>query len=126
MDNNNNENKDDMEQICVSLDKPIDPSIHDKIVNEIMSIRKAMIAIAVSEGLKIKAVCDEHGLEDVADKSLCVVPQRMYEVMKSMLEGEGACVVIDEKQMSAVLKPVFSLLNVLLVTDDMKRKGIIK
>lgn len=123
---NNNENKDNVEQVCISLDKPIDPSIYDKMQNEITSIRKAMLAIAVSEGLKIKAVCDEHGLEDVSDKSLCIVPQRMYEVMKSMLEGEGACVVIDEKQMAAVLKPVFSLLNVLLVTDDMKRKWIIK
>ena len=123
---NNNESKDNVEQVCVSLDKPIDPSIHDKMANEITSIRKAMLAIVVSEGLRIKAVCDEHGLKDVADKSLCVVPQKMYEVMKSMLEGEGACVVIDERQMAAVLKPVFSLLNVLLVTDDIKRKGIIK
>ena len=123
---NNNENKDNVEQICVSLDKPIDPSIHDKMQNEITSIHKAMLAIVVSEGLKIKAVCDEHGLEDASDKALCIVPQRMYEVTKSILEGEGACVVIDEKQMAAVLKPVFSLLNVLLVTDDMKRKEIIK
>lgn len=123
---NNNENKDNVETLCISLDKPIDPSIHDKMQNEIISIRKAMLAMIVSEGLKIKAVCDEHGLDDVSDKSLCIVPQRMYEVTKSMLEGEGACVVIDEKQMAAILKPVFSLLNVLLVNDDMKRKGIIK
>ena len=123
---NNNKSKDNVEQVCVSLDKPIDPSIHDKMANEITSIRKAMLTIVVSEGLRIKAVCDKHGLEDVADKSLCVVPQKMYEVMKSTLEGEGACVVIDERQMAAILKPVFSLLNVLLVTDDIKRKGIIK
>lgn len=123
MDNENNGN---VEQLCISLDKPIDPSLHDKMANEITSVRKAMLAIVVTEGLRIKAICDKHGLDDVADKSMCVVPQTMYEVTKEMLEGDGACVVIDEKQMAAILKPIFSLLNVLLVTDDMRSKGIIK
>lgn len=39
---NNNENKDNVEQVCISLDKPIDPSIRDKMQNEITTIRKAM------------------------------------------------------------------------------------
>lgn len=122
----NNENKDHVKEVCIALDMPIDPSIRNRIEHEIAYIRKAMLAIVVNEGLRIKAVCDEHGLNDVSDKTLCVTPQTMYEVTKSMLEGEGACVVIDEKQMAAILKPVFSLLNVLLVTDDMRAKGIIK
>ena len=122
----NNENKDNIEQVCISLDKPIDPSLLDKMVHEMKSVRKTMLAIATTEGLRIKAVCDKHGLDDVAGKAMCVVPQMMYEFTKTMLEGDGACIVIDEKQMAAILKPVFSLLNVLLVTDDMRAKGIIK
>ena len=123
-----NENEKDriVEQVAVSLDKPIDPSIIDKLNGEINSIRKAMLTIVVHESLKVKAVCDEHGLHDLAEKCMCVVPQKMYETTKRMLEGEGACVVIDENAMAAILKPLFSLINVLLVTEDMKDKGIVK
>ena len=122
--NNSNENENDniVEQMQVSLDKPIDPSIIDKLNGEINSIRKAMLTIVVHESLKVKAVCDEHGLHDLAEKCMCVVPQKMYETTKRMLEGEGACVVIDENAMAAILKPIFSLINVLLVTEDMKDK----
>ena len=123
-----NENEKDriVEQVAVSLDKPIDPSIPDKLNHELNAIRKAMLTIVVHESLKVKHVCDAHGLHDIADKCMCVVPQKMYDVTKRMLEGEGACVVIDEDTMAAILKPVFSLMNVLLVTEDMKDKGIVK
>lgn len=129
MDNNNeNENNNDniVEQVHVSLDKPIDPSIADKLNDEINAIRKSMLTLIITESLHVKHVCDEHGLHDVADKCMCVVPQKMYNVTKRMLEGEGACVVIDENAMAAILKPLFSLINVLLVTEDMKDKGIVK
>ena len=123
-----NENEKDriVEQVTVSLDKPIDPSIIEKLNGEINAIRKAMLTIVVRESLKVKEACDEHGLHDLAEKCMCLVPQKMYEVTKRMLEGEGACVVIDEDAMAAVLKPVFSLVNLLLVTEDMKDKGIAK
>ena len=126
--NNNNENNDEkiVEQVEVALDKPIDPSIPEKLNNEINAIRKAMLTIIVTESLKVKCACDEHGLHDLAEKCMCIVPQKMYEVTKRMLEGEGACVVIDENAMAAILKPIFSLINVLLVTEDMKDKGIVK
>ena len=127
--NNNNEDKnmkDCLEHVYIALDKPIDPSIREKIEKEIKCIRKIMLRIIATESLRVKDVCDEHGLDDLADKCLCVVPQRMYEVTKTLLEGDGACVIIDEKAMIAILKPVFSLLNVLLTIDDMKAKGIIE
>lgn len=124
--NNSNDNDKIVEQVQVSLDKPIDPSIHDKLNNEINAIRKAMLTIIITESLKVKHVCDEHGLHDVADKCMCLVPQKMYEVTKRMLEGEGACVIIDENAMAAILKPLFSLINVLLVKEDMKDKRIVK
>ena len=124
----NNENGNDkfVEQVAVALDKPIDPTIIDKLNGEINTIRKAMLTIVVHESLKVKAACDEHGLHDLAEKCMCLVPQKMYEVTKRMLEGEGACVVIDENAMAAILKPLFSLINLLLVTNDMKDKGIVK
>ena len=126
--NNENENNNDniVEQVKVPLDKPIDPSIIDKLNNEINAVHKAMLTIIIKESLQVKHVCDEHGLHDVADKCMCLVPQKMYETTKRMLEGEGACVVIDENAMAAILKPLFSLINVLLVTEDMKDKGIVK
>ena len=126
--NNENENNNDniVEQVHVSLDKPIDPNIHDKLNNEINAIRKAMLTIIITELLHVKHVCDEHGLDDVMDKCMCLIPQKMYETTKRMLEGEGACVIIDENAMAAILKPLFSLINVLLVTEDMKDKGIVK
>lgn len=123
---NNNENEKYLKQVQVWLDKPIDPSIHDKLNNEINMIRKAMLTIIIKESLHVKNVCDEHGLHDIADKCMCVVPQKMYDVTKRMLEGEGACVVIDDNAMAAILKPLFSLVNVLLVTEDMKDRGIVK
>lgn len=129
MDNNNeNENKDEniVEQVVISLDKPIDPSILDKLNHEINTIRKAMLTIIIAESLKVKCACDEHGLHDLAEKCMCIVPQKMYDVTKRALEGEGACVVIDENAMAAILKPLFSLINVLLVNEDMKDKGITK
>ena len=130
MSNNNNENENNneniVEQVAVSLDKPIDPSIPDKLNHEINMIRKVMLTIIVKESLKIKCACDEHGLHDFAEKCMCIVPQKMYEVTKNMLEGEGACVVIDENAMAAILKPLFSLINVLLVNEDMKDRGITK
>ena len=123
-----NENGNDkfVEQVAVALDKPIDPTIIDKLNGEINTIRKAMLTIVVRESLIVKAACDEHGLHDLAEKCMCLVPQKMYEVTKRMLEGEGACVVIDENAMAAILKPLFSLINLLLVTNDMKDKGIVK
>lgn len=124
--NNENENENIVEQVQVSLDKPIDPSIHDKLNNEINMVRKAMLAIIIKESLHVKNVCDEHGLHDIADKCMCVVPQKMYDVTKRMLESEGACVVIDDNAMAAILKPLFSLVNVLLVTEDIKDRGIVK
>ena len=129
MDNNNeNENENNsekiVEQVTVSLDKIIDPSIPDKLNHEINEIRKAMLAIIATETLKVKCACDEHGLDDLAEKCMCIVPQKMYDVTKRMLEGEGACVVIDENAMAAILKPLFSLINVLLVNEDMKDRGM--
>lgn len=129
MDNNNeneNNNESIVEQVSVSLDKPIDPSIPEKLNHEINSIRKTMLAIIVTESIKVKRACDEHGLHDLAEKCMCIVPQKMYDIIKRMLEGEGACVVIDENAMAAILKPLFSLINVLLVNEDMKEKGITK
>lgn len=129
MDNNNeneNNNENIVEQVSVSLDKPIDPSIPDKLNHEINAIRKAMLTIIVAESLKVKCACDEHGLHDLAEKCMCIVPQKMYDVTKRMLEGDGACVVIDENAMAAILKPLFSLINVLLVNEDMKDRGIDK
>lgn len=123
---NENEKDNIVEQVQVSLEKPIDPSIHEKLNDEINAIRKAMLTIIITESLHVKHVCDEHGLHDIADKCMCLVPQKMYETTKRMLEGEGACVVIDENAMAAILKPLFSLINVLLVTEDMKDKGIVK
>ena len=126
--NNNNENNNEniVEQVQVSLDKPIDPSMHDKVNNEINAVRKAMLTIIITESLHVKHICDEHGLHDIADKCMCVVPQKMYETTKRMLEGEGACVIIDENAMAAILKPLFSLIHVLLVTEEMTDKGIVK
>lgn len=117
-----NENEKDkiVEQVAVSLDKPIDPSVIDKLNKEINTIRKAMLTILVHESLKVKEACDEHGLHDLAEKCMCLVPQKMYEVTKRMLKGKGACVVIDENIMAAILKPLFSLINMLLVSEDMK------
>ena len=123
---NENEKDNIVEQVVVALDKPIDPGIIDKLNKEINTIRKAMLTIVVSESLIVKAACDEHGLHDLAEKCMCLVPQKMYEVTKRMLEEEGACVVIDENAMAAILKPLFSLINLLLVTNDMKDKGIVK
>lgn len=123
---NENENDKFVEQVAVALDKPIDPTIIDKLNGEINTIRKAMLTIVVRESLIVKAACDKHGLHDLAEKCMCLVPQKMYEVTKRMLEGEGACVVIDENAMAAILKPLFSLINLLLVTNDMKDKGIVK
>ncbi len=129
MDNSNeneNNNENIMEQVAISLDKPIDPSILDKLNHEINMIRKAMLTIIVTESLKVKCACDEHGLHDLAEKCMCIVPQKLYDVTKRALEGEGACVVIDENAMAAILKPLFSLINVLLVNENMKDKGITK
>lgn len=123
---NDNENENIAEQVQVSLDKSIDPSIIKKLNNEINMIRKAMLTIIIKESLHVKNVCDAHGLHDIADKCMCVVPQKMYDVTKSMLEGEGACVVIDENAMAAILKPIFSLINILLVIEDMKDEGIVE
>ena len=123
---NENNNENIVEQVAVSLDKPIDPSIPDKLNHEINIIRKEMLTVIVTESLKVKRACDEHGLHDLAEKCMCIVPQKMYEVTKSMLEGEGACVVIDENAMAAILKPLFSLINVLLVNEDMKDRSITK
>lgn len=123
---NENDNENIVEQVAVSLDKTIDPSIPDKLNHEINMIRKAMLTIIITESLKVKCACDEHGLHDLAEKCMCIVPQKMYEVTKHMLEGEGACVVIDENAMVAILKPLFSLINVLLVNEDMKDSGITK
>ena len=126
--NNENENNNEnvVEQVAISLDKPIDPSILDKLNREINDIREAMLTVIVTESLKVKRACDEHGLHDLVEKCMCIVPQKMYEVTKSMLEGEGACVVIDKNAMAAILKPLFSLINVLLVNEDTKDRGITK
>lgn len=126
MNNNENENDNILEKVEVALDKPIDPSIPDKMNHEINDIRKAMLAIIVTESFKIKHACDEHGLHDLAEKCMCIVPQKMYNVIKCMLEGEGACVVIDENAMAAILKPLFSLIHVLLVNEAMTDEGIDK
>jgi hypothetical protein len=128
--NNNNENENNNEnivkQVTVSLDKPIDPSILEKLNHEINAIRKTMLAIIVTESLKVKCACDKYGFHDLAEKCMCIVPQKMYDATKHMLEGDGACVVIDENAMAAILKPLFSLISVLLVNEDMNDRGIYK